>query len=216
MTAMVVVGFWPSYIGPLLRGSAVRPAVIHFHGAIFAGWMILLIAQVVFAARGHLTAHRKLGSIGIVYGGVVLIMGLIVTFAAPVLHVRAGDWSIDRAAAFIPVPLGDMVLFGGFFGSAIAYRRRPQIHKRLMVLATVALAFAAAGRMIAFIGVLPALVVWLSPLAVAIAYDRIARRRVHAAYWIGFASLLMLLPRMAAGASETWMHVGRIIVRGLL
>jgi hypothetical protein len=178
--------------------------------------MILLIAQVIFAARGHLTTHRKVGSIGIVYGGVVLIMGLIVTFAAPVLHVRADEWSIDRAAAFIPVALGDMVLFGGFFGGAIAYRRRPEVHKRLIVLATVALAFAAAGRMIAFIGFLPALVVWLSPLVAAMVYDRITRRRVHPAYWIGLASLLVFLPRLAAGASETWMRVGRAILRALV
>jgi hypothetical protein len=47
-------------------------------------------------------------------------------------------------------------------------------------------------------------------------YDRITRRRVHPAYWIGLASLLVLLPRLAAGASETWMRVGRTILRALV
>jgi hypothetical protein len=49
------------------------------------------------------------------------------------------------------IPLGDMVLFAGFFIPAVIYRRRPEIHKRLMLLATTALLFAAAGRMSNFI-----------------------------------------------------------------
>ena len=53
MVGIVVVGFWPSYFGRLLRGDIERPAVIQIHGLIFVGWMALLIAQVVFAARGH-------------------------------------------------------------------------------------------------------------------------------------------------------------------
>src|SRR5205814_9451373 len=52
--AMIVVGFWPSYYGPLVRGAAKVPIILHIHGAIFIGWMLLLIAQAAFAALGEL------------------------------------------------------------------------------------------------------------------------------------------------------------------
>ena len=76
-----------------------------------------------------------------------MLIGLLMSFVAPVMHVTAGEWTLDQAAAFLPIPLGDMVLFGGFFWAAIAYRQKPEIHKRFMLLATVALLFAAVFRL---------------------------------------------------------------------
>ncbi len=147
LIAIVARGFWPSYFGPLVNGGVTRPWVVHLHGAIFSGWMALLLLQVSLAASGRVDLHRRVGSIGIVYGVLVLTLGLAVAFAASVLHVRAGEWTRDEAAAFLLLPLVDMILFAGFFTAAIVYRRQPEIHKRLMLAATVALAFAAIGRM---------------------------------------------------------------------
>ena len=217
MIAVVFTGFWPSYFGPLItQGRVVRPLIIHLHGAIFLGWMALLIAQVILAAIGKVRAHRSLGTLGIAYGLLVVVMGLIATFAAPVLHVRAGEWDVDRAAGFLPIPIGDMVLFGGFFGLAIAYRRKPEIHKRFIVLATVALLFAAAGRMASFIPVPAALFIWFSPLLICIGYDLASRRRLHPVSAIGFGVLLVGLLRLPFATSETWMRMGRAIVRALV
>jgi hypothetical protein len=147
MAGVVVVGFWPSFFARLLRGDVARPALIQLHALVFLGWMGLLAVQVVAAARGNMRLHRRLGKWGIVYGCLVLAAGLAVGVIAPVLHVAAGEWSQDRAAGFLLTTLGDMTLFAVFFGAAVAYRSRPQIHKRLMITATVGLLFAAVGRM---------------------------------------------------------------------
>jgi hypothetical protein len=214
MTAMVLVGFWPSYFGQIQHGLPERPKVIHLHGAIFIGWMALLITQVILAARGRIRDHQRVGTVGIVYGCLVLVMGLTVSFAAPVLHVKAGEWSMNQAAAFLPVPLGDMVLFGGFFGAAVVYRRKPEIHKRLMLLATVALLFAAVARM-AFLhdSLAVALPVWLSPLLLGIVYDAIRRRRVHPVYWVGLAVLIIAPLRFALAQSEAWLRIGNVVLK---
>ena len=67
LIATVVIGFWPSYFGTILTGGATRPLVMHFHGAVFTGWMALLLLQVSLAATGHVSTHRRVGSVGIWY-----------------------------------------------------------------------------------------------------------------------------------------------------
>ena len=212
MTLMVLVGFWPSYFGRFLSGIPTRPWVIHLHGAIFAGWMALLVTQVILAARGKIRAHRSLGTLGIAYGFIVLAMGIVISVAAPVMHFTAGEQTMDESAGFLIIPLGDMVLFGGFFIPAVIYRNRPELHKRLIVLATTALLFAAAGRM-TFLQLPVGLLVWLSPVLIGIAYDARTRRKVHPVYVIGLVILLIGFTRVFLTGSEAWLRIGRAVIR---
>ena len=211
LIAMVIRGFWPSYFGLLVRGGVRRPWLIHLHGAIFSGWMVLLLAQVALVAAGRVRLHRRVGQVGIAYGTLVLGIGLVVSVVAPVWHVHAGEWTVDRAAGFLLAPLGDMALFGGFFLTAIAYRRRPEIHKRLILAATVALAFAAVGRM-AFVSPVVFLLVWLSPLFTAMAFDVFTRRRVHPVYVISVAVLAAAFVRIFFMQSPGWLKIGRALL----
>lgn len=216
MTVLVGVGFWPSYYGPLIRGAARAPAILHFHGIVYVGWLALLIMQAALAARGHIRAHRSVGNVAIGYGVVVWLVGILVSFVAPVMHVNAGEWTIDRAAAFLPIPLGDMVLFGGFFGSAVAYRHRPEIHKRLMLLATVAIVFAAAFRLqAAGVPMFAAIGLWFLPVTLGIAYDASTQRRVHPVYWVGAAAMVFALLRLPFSNSDIWLGIGRSLFEAL-
>jgi len=131
-----------------------------------------------------------------------------------VLHVRAGEWTLDAAASFLILPLGDMLLFGGFFAAAVRWRRRPEVHKRLIVLATVALLFAPAGRLSGdslalFLGI------WIAPLAVALAHDLRALGRIHRTYLVGTAVLLAAFTRVLAMESGWWLAIGRRLVDAL-
>ena len=216
MCGIVLVGFWPTYFGPALRGQIVRPLVIQLHGLVFVGWMVLLMAQVLLASRGQVRAHRKLGAWGIVYGSAVLVMGVIAGVAAPVMHLSSGEWTRDRAAGFLLITLGDMVLFGSLFAAAILYRRRPEIHKRLMIAATVALLFAAVGRMSFIQSQLVAAAVWLSPMCVAMAYDWRIRGRIHPASVIATVWLFVGALRALFVESEAWLPVGRAILGALM
>ena len=114
------------------------------------------------------------------------------------------------------IPLGDMVLFASFFIPAVIYRRQPEIHKRLILLATTALLFAAAGRMSAAITVPGAVLVWLSPILIGMAYDKWTRRTVHPVYFLGLAILAIGFTRIFLTASESWLRTGRAIVRAFM
>jgi hypothetical protein len=206
---MIVVGFWPSYYGPLVRGAVKAPVILHIHGVIFLGWMLLLIAQAILAARGDLHTHRALGTVGIGYGTVVWLMGLLVSFVAPVINVHSGRWTVPEAAAFFPIPFGDMVLFGGYFLAAVLTRAKPELHKRYMVMATIALAFAAAFRLQAVGVAIPlAIVIWYVPLALCMLYDYRSKGRVHPIYLAGAAVMALALLRLPFGTSAVWQGIG--------
>jgi hypothetical protein len=109
---------------------------------------------------------------------------------------------------FLPIPLGDMLLFGGFFSAAVAYRHRPEIHKRLVLLACIAVAFAGAFRL-SYVASTPVqIAVWSTPLLAGMIYDRYKHGRVSPVYWIGAPILGVALLRIPFGATEFWHSIG--------
>ena len=199
---IVAMGFWPTYFGPLLAGTADHPPVIHVHAAVFVGWLALFGTQVGLAATGHLALHRKLGEIGIWYGVVIIIVGLVTAFSQFADRVEAGR--LEEAQTRLLAPFSDMIVFPIFFGAAVYYRNKPELHKRLMLVATTTLLVAASLRM----GFLPRpmrLMVWFSPILLGMAYDLIKRRSIHPVYIIGLAALYVLSLRGALVETDAWL-----------
>ena len=203
----VLAGFAPSFYLIAVDGNP-RPWIMHLHAAVYLGWLALLVCQTVLAARGKIGTHRRVGTLGIYYAAVVWVLGVIVSFVAPAAHVRAGEWTMERAVTFLTIPLGDMVLFGSFFGAAIAYRSRPEVHKRLVVLACVAIMFAGAFRLSYVLSLPLQFAVWYLPVAAGMAYDVYKRGRVHPVYWIGVAVMGIALLRIPFGETELWHSIG--------
>ena len=213
---IIIVGFWPSYYGPLVRGAAEAPWILHVHGAIYIGWMLMLVAQTILAACGKIRQHRTVGNYGIALGSAVFVMGLVVSFVAPVITYNAGTRTLDEAAGFLLIPLGDMVLFGGLFFPAVAFRHKPELHKRLMILATIAIAFAAIFRMQALgVPLSAGLILWFALPLLGVVYDLRKHGRVHAVYWIGIAAMIVAALRIPFSASATWIGFSRPIIEAL-
>lgn len=209
ITAIVFVGFWRTYFGPLFSGTAEKLPVIHFHAAVFVGWLALFATQTVLAATGRTAAHIRLGRIGIGYGLLVIGMGLVVSFSMFAVRVRAGQ--MEQAQLSLLAPLVDMLVFTPLFIAAIHYRRRPELHRRLMIVATTSLLIAAVGRM-PFLGVPPNVwlirAIWFSPILLAIGYDLGKRRLVHPIYALGIVLLWTESAwRLGARESETWQAI---------
>jgi hypothetical protein len=213
---MIVIGFWPSYFGPLFSGTAEAPWILHVHGAIYMGWMALLIVQTWLAATGNIRAHRKLGTFGIGLGSVVFALGLLVSFVAPVMTFNAGTRTLDEAAGFMLIPLGDMILFGGLFVPAVALRNQPEKHKRLMLMAVIAIAFAAIFRMQALgLPLSIGLVLWFALPIMCMIYDWRTQQRVHPIYLIGFGAMIIIALRIPFSGTETWLSIARPIMEAL-
>jgi hypothetical protein len=204
--AIVVAGFWRTYFGPLLAGAVDKPSIIHVHAVIYVGWLAIFLAQALLAATGRVAAHMKLGRLATSYGVLVIGAGLLAAFGMFVLRVRAGE--VADAQRRLVGPLLDMLVFAPLFAAAIYYRRKPELHKRLMIVATTALLIAAVGRIPfpADLRIPLVYLLWIFPILAAMAHDFWRQRRVHPVYVLGLFVLVLEGPisRRIVGTSEQW------------
>ncbi|SRR5579871_520924 len=213
-TAIILWGFAPSFF---LRGIA--PPVVHSyldpppqpvrwlyitHGVAFTAWVTLCAAQVLLVATGRSALHRRAGRVAFVLAPIMVVLGLIVSGYAT----RHGfhDVVVPSATASI-VPLSDIALFAAFVAAALLARRRPQTHKRWMLLAMIAIAEAGWARIAA---VNPAsLPLWISTelvlLLPIIAWDLWRSGRLHVAtLWGSIAIVGVFSLRYWVGATPAW------------
>ena len=212
IATIAIVGFWATYFGPLVRGTPNQPLLLHLHAAVFVGWLVLLLTQTLLAASGRVKAHFAVGRVGVWYGAGLVLMGVWTAVSRAAFHMRTGG----PGAELLYVALLDMAIFAPFFGAAIAYRRKPQIHKRLMVVAATMLLIAAVGRFWFLpappMDLLVSSAIWFSPVLVAMAHDWATARRVHPVYVLGLAAFVFRLvsPPLVIG-TPVWSSIARVI-----
>ena len=209
---LVTWGFWRSYFSPLLAGTVDRPWVVHLHAAVFVGWVLLLIAQAALVASGRVRLHRRIGTIGMLYGALVFLVGVMVSVLAPSLRVRAGNFPIEVGGMVAILSLADLLLFGAFLACAFAYRSRPDVHKQWVIAATAALGGAAIGRVLKTDSP-EYLLTWLAPVLALIAIDLITRRRVRAVPLVSGALIVVAFFKNPLLAAPVWRDVGAALLR---
>jgi hypothetical protein len=192
---IAIVGFWARYYSHVLSGTVTTAPIIQLHGAIFLGWLLLVTTQAVLAARGQLALHMKFGKAVMVYGVCVIAIGIVASFA--VFGFRLAEGNALRARAQLFVGLTDMLTFAPFLAAAWIYRRRPEVHKRLIVVATAILLIAPAHRMHWFLGgppapLVPLLAIWLAPIWIGMIYDGVTRRILHPVYVLGILAIVYM------------------------
>ncbi len=213
--ALVLVGFAPTYY---LRGLTSQPPLsplVHLHGAVSTGWILLFLTQTSLVAARHTDIHRRLGIIGAVLAAVVLVMGwLIATDAARRGIAPSGA---PPQPGFLLIPLGTVLSFGVLAAAGLWNRRRSETHKRFMLLATISLLTPALARY-RFYGLgdgpQTAILGTLAMIAVCLIYDRRAHGRVHPAFmWGGAFLTATLIGRFTIAWTDTWRAVGAWLIR---
>ena len=205
--AIALTGFWPTYFGRLLTTGVQVLPIVHLHAVVFSGWLALLLTQALLAANGRVALHMRVGRIGMAYGALLFVVGELTAFAVFGARVASGDVAAARAQLFAPVT--DLLVFAPVLAAAWIYRQRPEIHKRLIVVATSVLLIAAVHR-IALFGSPPPplpilLLVWLAPILLGIAHDLVTRRSVHPVYLLGIAAIVFLkFLRRPLARSDGW------------
>jgi hypothetical protein len=202
----VFIGFAPTYyLKSAFATPALRP-LFHLHGALFTSWIVLLIVQTGLVAARRVDIHRRLG----VAGGVLAATMIVVGLTAAIDGLRRGLTipGGPSPASFFAVPFFDMVVFASLVGTGLYFRRRPETHKRLMLLATLSLLAAAFARIPpigslgppGFFGAVDLLVI------TGMVYDRVTRGRVHPAFlWGGLGLITSQVLRLIIGGTPAWL-----------
>lgn len=215
----VFLGFARTYYLKTIFVTPTFPLLFHIHGALFTAWILLLVLQASLVLSRRTALHRRLGWIGLSLVVPMLITGSLVAIAAargqgPIsAAVRRGEMTwvpVGIAPAEMLLNnLATMLLFGVFAAAGLATRRRPDAHKRFMMLATIGLLPAAIGRAaITILGVFhPTLLLVSTVLLVLVLAisDRRSGGRLHpVTLWAGLTLVLSFPTRVALAHTALW------------
>jgi hypothetical protein len=207
LLALVLIGFAPTFFLRAFFDVPPIPASLYAHGTVMAIWFAFGPVQGWLMQGGHAAWHRRLGYVAAGYAAIFVIFGSVANAGlAARLDSRASPFNIIIWGNYFT-----LLVFATFVALAIFLRKRPEAHKRLVLLASVSIVGPALGRFPTWpvfgageaagrdfaIGGLLALIVSL------IAYDVVVRRRPHPATWIGaFAIFASIAGAVALGLSQ--------------
>jgi hypothetical protein len=204
---MAAVGFWPGYFGPVLAGTGTKTLLVHAHAVVFVGWLAMFATQAALAATGRVALHMRFGPWLFIFGGLLIVTGILTTLGRFEADVATGNFALAARRLF--GPLRDMLVFTPLLVAGWIYRRRPEIHKRIMLAATNVLLVAAVSRM-QFLGTPPSpwilLLVWPLPTYIAMVHDYVTKRIVHPAYVIGLLAMVAMVVVSPFRRTETWIE----------
>ena len=209
----VFIGFAPTYfLKGFFDGPPLSP-LVHLHGLVFTGWIVLFLTQTVLVAGRRIDLHRRVGRAGMLLAGIIPILGLTTAIDSGRRNFAANP---VEALTFLVLPFGDVLVFVTLAGAGLYYRRTPETHKRLMLLATIGILDAAVARW-------PLEIIQTSSIAFfvltdlfmlpGLIYDLLSRRRVHPAYFWGCLFILISQPlRMTIAETSVWLWFAGLFV----
>jgi hypothetical protein len=212
---LVLAGFARTYyLKGLFHTPALPSTLVHLHGLVMTAWVALFVTQVFLVSTRHVRAHQRLGLFGAGLAVVVVVVGTLTAIKGAA---HGGAPQGVPPLVFLVVPLVDLAVFVVLLAAALYYRRRPEYHKRLMVLtalnflppavARIQLGFIQNGGLPVVFGIADGLVV------LAVVYDSWKNRRLNRAFALGALLILASVPlRLAIGGSAWWMHFATWLV----
>jgi hypothetical protein len=192
LAAVIIVfaGFARTYYLKRVFGTPALSGLVHLHGLVMTLWFTLFFVQVRLVAMERVNLHRRLGMFGAALAALLVGVGTLTAITAA----RHGVTPGPPPLVFLTIPLGDMVVFSVLVSLGLAFRRRPMIHKRLLLLSSLGMVTAAIARIrIDFIqqGGLPMFFALTDLcLLLCIGYDTAKNRRLHPAFGFGFLFII--------------------------
>jgi hypothetical protein len=203
----VFFGFARSYFFAGLWNAPLPNRLIHVHGAIFSSWILLFIVQIALVSTNRVRWHRNLGVLGAVLAVAVVTLGILAATDSLARGFSPPGSGIDPRT-FYAVPFWQVVIFAALIIAAFLARFTPPAHKRLMLIATIALLGPAINRWpVALIQKVPPLTsaVLLVFILMLVAYDIWTFGKLHrATFWAGLTVVISQLLLFPIGQTALW------------
>ena len=203
----VFLGFARTYYLAPIYHTKVRSLLIHVHAALFSAWILLFNAQIWLIARKRTALHKRVGMIGAALVVCMIVLGVLAATDSLSRGFHPPDFPFD-AETFYALPMFVLAAFAVLIVAALLQRSNGPSHKRLVLLATIALMNPAVNRWpFAFIHhnhIATAVIVDGMALTV-FAFDLWSRGRIHKATLKGGIFLIVLLhSAVPIGLTPLW------------
>jgi len=147
---VMLAGFYPFYLrGEGMAGRKISPellTLVVIHGSAMTAWVILFLSQSLLISARKLRLHMKLGWLSVAIAFVVSVSG----FTVAVQSVRGAPtipfWGMAYRQ-FLMVMLAEVTLFTSFVLVGVLSRKKPKIHRAMMMLASLSILAGATVRM---------------------------------------------------------------------
>jgi len=223
---LMLLGFQQFYLhGKGYPSHPLAPPVkllIIAHGVAMTGWVLLFLVQPLLIVSGNRRVHMALGRIGAVLAACIVVLGLRLPIQTTRFEPDVMLWGLDRRH-FMAIPMISILLFGAFVAVGVWQRRRPEIHRPMMLLATLSIITAATDRITGlpdlfaasmwgrlFGPFFPALVIGAVFLAVKSVLTRSYDRWFAAGYFVLVVAWACI---MKLAASQPWEQFAAFLVR---
>jgi Na+-transporting NADH:ubiquinone oxidoreductase subunit NqrE len=216
VTTVVVSAFSRSIDHGLLHPAFDPPVLLWVHGIVFFAWILFFVLQSALVRVHRVKLHMLLGWYFAGLGAMIPVLGISITRVIYRIYISQLHVNVNELTAFSITQWLDMVGFTVAFGLAILLRKRPEYHRRLVLLAACTLTAAAFGRLPHSHN--PYLRFYLGVdglILLGVLRDLLINRRVHPAYaW--FVPSLVLLQLGAVfiwqNRPEWWLRIGRAFI----
>jgi hypothetical protein len=187
---IVVSGFSRTINENLFHPTIPRPLILWFHGAAFSSWVVFYMFQSVLVRTRNVKWHRFFGWFGAALGAAMVPLGT----ATAIIMGRFDLYQlhIPDSESFLIVPFYDMALFGTLLTLAIAWRKKPELHRRLLFIATCGLLDAAFGRFDFIFNHSLFFLCLDLVIGLGVVRDLLVNRRIHRIYFIALPMLIIL------------------------
>jgi hypothetical protein len=212
--AAVLYGFGSEYVRFRADYFPFPSLLVYIHAALLFAWMLLLLAQALLVSARRVAWHRRLGMVGFfLLCGIPIISALTVT--AAVAHNRFPP-GFDGPLVFYYDSVASLLAFASLVYFALRYRKSPQTHKRLILLATLVIGEA---------GIVRWPVHWIHEVShgvtmvtyfflfLIVVFDFSSRRKLHpATLWGGLFLIFYEETQNPIGHSQVWHSVASWIL----
>jgi hypothetical protein len=213
ITVVVVYGFSYTINPNLLHPRVQPPQIVYLHSVVFSAWVLFFILQSALVRSHNVRLHRTLGWVGAALAASILVLGY--TASTAVLRLAIQRQLPFPTVSFLIVEVMELVCFAVPFALAIYWRKRPDFHRRLMLISTCALTEAAFGR-------IPSLPSLFAPAGVdalillGVVRDIIVERRIHKVYLYTLPTMIFLqiiAEYTYVHQSSWWIEIGSYLLR---
>lgn len=195
------------FLQPLFSAKPLTVAMI-FHGICGTAWFLMLVRQAWLAHQGRMAEHVQAGRYGALLA-ILAILSALMVIGATAMDGKMSGSGLPESTALL-IQLSTTAWFTLLVTLGFHMRRKPEVHKRLMILATITMmapAFSRISRLFRDGG--PPVIdsAWLASIFIAalVIYDVRRSGRLHRVTLIvGLAYLMWVAVRMPIGRSSWW------------